>query len=136
VKTLKISADFSEIDKARKFIRKSLEESNISEVNSYPVELSLVEACNNIVMYAYPQNKGEIFIRLWQEDRKIFLEIRDQGIPFNPSNAETPDLEEMLRTGKKGGLGILLFSKLMDGFNYKREQDQNVLTMWKVIKED
>lgn len=134
MKTLKILSDYSGIEKARQFLKKSLEELKISEEDSFQIELSLVEVCNNIVMYAYPQKKGEIVIGLFEEEGKIFLEIRDRGIPFDPTKAKTPDLEEFLRTGKKGGLGILLYRKLMDGFDYKREDAENVLTMWKTLK--
>ena len=65
----------------------------------------------------------------------MFVEIRDWGVPFNPRGLEEPDIQEIIKSEKKGGLGVFLSRKLMDGFDYKREKDQNVLTIYKTIKE-
>jgi len=45
-----------------------------------------------------------------------------------------PTLEEMISREQMGGLGIFLARKLMDGFLYRREDDQNVLVMYKKPK--
>jgi anti-sigma regulatory factor (Ser/Thr protein kinase) len=89
----------------------------------------------NIIRYAYPNDKGEIFLKIWQSDGKMFLEIRDWGVPFDPRGLDEPDIQEIIKSEKKGGLGVFLSRKLMDGFDYKREKDQNVLTIYKTIKE-
>ncbi len=94
----------------------------------------MLEICLNIIKYAYPQEKGEIFIKIWLEENKIFLQIRDYGIPFDPRESEAPELEEIIKNEKKGGFGILLARKLMDGFDYKRQNSQNILTMYKKFK--
>lgn len=131
--SLKITSEMSEVDKIRSFLKKGLEKFNISDEDYFQMELSLLEICINIMSYAYPQDKGEIFLKSWQEEGKIFLEIRDNGIPFDPRKTKEPDLEKMIRKGEKGGLGIFLSRKLMDGFDYKRENNQNILTMFKKI---
>lgn len=134
MKSLKIQSDLAEVEKVRSFLKESLEELNLSEKAYYIIELSLLEICINIIRYAYPQEKGEIFLKAWQEERKIFLEIRDSGIPFDPTETKTPDIKEIIKDKRKGGLGIFLAQKLMDGFEYKRENNQNVLAMYKRIK--
>ena len=40
-------------------------------------------------------------------------------------------MREMLSGERMGGLGIFLARRLMDGFDYRREAGQNVLTMSK-----
>ncbi|MFQ6052122.1 MAG: ATP-binding protein [Candidatus Hydrothermarchaeota archaeon] len=135
MKTLKITSDLTELDKIRSFLKKNLKGLNISDKDYYKIELSLLEICVNIIRYAYPKEKGEISFKTWHREGKIFLEIRDKGIPFDPRKAKKPDIGEIIRNEKKGGLGILLSSKLMDGFDYKRENNQNILTMYKKIKE-
>jgi len=131
--SLIITSEMSEVDKIRSFLKKSLEKLNISDEDYFQMELSLLEVCMNIMSYAYPQDKGEIFLKNWQEEEKIFLEIRDNGIPFDPRKTKEPDLKKMIKKGKKGGLGIFLSRKLMDGFDYKRENNQNILIMFKKI---
>ena len=135
MKTLKISSDLAELDKMRSFLKKSLKGLGISDKDFFKIELALLEVCINIIMYAYPNDKGEIFLKVWQNEGKMFLEIRDWGIPFDPRKLEEPDIREIIRSEKRGGLGVFLSRKLMDGFDYKREKDQNVLTIYKKIKE-
>lgn len=93
-----------------------------------------MEMCTNVIRYAYPQDKGDVFLKSWKDEGKIFFEIKDKGIPFDPNKMKTPDIKEIIKSEKTGGYGIFLSRKLMDGFNYKREKDQNILTMYKKIK--
>jgi len=130
---LKVVSELEEIEKIRNFLRKNLKGLKISEKDYYQIELSLLEICINIIRYAYPEQKGEIILRIWRQKGKVFLEIRDNGIPFDPTKSSPPDLKEILTNEEKGGLGIFLSRKLMDGFDYKREKGQNILTMYKKL---
>lgn len=136
METLKITSDLAEVERVRGFLKDHLKGLHLSENAYYIIELSLLEICINIIRYAYPENKGEIFLKTWQEDNKVFLEIRDNGIPFDPTDSEAPDIDEIIRNERKGGLGIFLARELMDGFSYERKTDQNVLTMFKTIQEE
>ncbi len=133
--TLKIASDLAELDRMRAFLKKSFEGLSISDKDYFKIELALLEICVNIIRYAYPGDKGEIFLKIWQSKEKMFMEIRDWGVPFDPRGLKEPDIQEIIRSEKKGGLGVFLSRKLMDGFDYKREKDQNVLTIYKTIKE-
>jgi len=134
MKKFKILSDLAELDKARTFLRGALQDLNLSEKAYYIIELSLLEICVNIIKYAYMKKKGDIFLKIWQEEGRIFFEIRDNGVPFDPTQSKAPDIEEMIKDAKTGGLGIFLVRKLMDGFDYRREDNQNVLIMYKTIK--
>ena len=132
---LKIDSDFAELEKMRTFLRESIEGFSVSDKDYFKIELALLEICVNIIRYAYPNDKGQIFLKIWESEGKMYLEIRDWGVPFDPSELEEPDIQEIIESEKKGGLGVFLSRKLMDGFDYKREKDQNVLTIYKSIKE-
>jgi len=125
----------AEVERIRHFLKKNLRDLNLSDKDYYRIEVSLLEIVLNIIRYAYPQEEGDIFIKTWQKEGKIYFEIRDKGVPFDPRKAEMPDIKELLKNEKKGGLGIFLSRKLMDSFDYKREDNQNILTMSKKIKE-
>jgi sigma-B regulation protein RsbU (phosphoserine phosphatase) len=133
-RTLKMENDLADLDKIRDFLKKNLSGLNISDKDSFKIELSLLEICINIIRYAYPLKQGEILLKTWQDDEKIFFEIRDSGIPFDPRTLKKPDIKEIIRSEKKGGFGVFLSRTFMDGFDYKRENNQNVLTIYKIIK--
>ncbi len=122
-----------EIEKVRHFLQKALKELKLSEEAFYLIELSILEMCINIVRYAYPEDKGDISIKIWYQRGDLFFEIKDWGIPFNPENIKEPDIQEMIDQNRTGGLGIFLSRKLMNGFEYKREKGQNILIMHKKI---
>jgi anti-sigma regulatory factor (Ser/Thr protein kinase) len=129
--TITVESRLHELDKVRAFLKKNLAGLDLSEEDIYKVELSLVEMCSNIMRYAYVQDKGEIAVSAWHEEGKFYLEVRDRGVPFDPRQVKRPTLEEMIGREQMGGLGIFLARKLMDGFIYRREGDQNVLIMYK-----
>jgi anti-sigma regulatory factor (Ser/Thr protein kinase) len=131
MKTLTVTSDLKELNKIRAFLKENLNHLTISENDYYTIELSMLEICVNIIRYAYPGTRGEINLKTWKEQNKFYLEISDDGIPFDPRIVEEPDLEKMISDGHKGGFGIFLSRKLMDGFDYKRENDQNILTIYK-----
>jgi len=131
MKTLKVKSELAQLEKIRKFIKENLKEYSLSEEDYFRIELSLVEICTNIMRYAYPGTTGDLFLKTWHRDAVIYWEIRDGGIPFNPTGLKDWDIKEMISREKKGGLGIFLARKLMDGFSYRRDDDQNVLTISK-----
>jgi len=134
-KSLTIKSDIIEIEKVRSFLEEALKDFDLSEEAYYLVELSLLEMCINIVRYAYPEEKGDISLKIWNQEKEIFFEIRDWGIPFDPREAPEPDVQEMVKQGQTSGLGIFISRQLMNGFEYRRENNQNVLIMYKSIDE-
>jgi anti-sigma regulatory factor (Ser/Thr protein kinase) len=131
ISAIKVQSELRELDKVRAFLKKNLDGLDISEEEIYKIELSLVEMCTKIMRYAYPKEKGEIVIKAWYGKGDFSLEIRDNGVPFDPRQVKRPTLEEMINRDQMGGLGIFLARKLMDRFSYRREDDQNILTMSK-----
>jgi anti-sigma regulatory factor (Ser/Thr protein kinase) len=134
-KSLTVKSDLIEIEKVRVFLEETLKGLNLSEEAYYLIELSLLEMCINIVRYAYPEEKGNISLKIWNCEEKIFFEIRDWGIPFDPREVPEPDIQEMVKQSQTGGLGIFLSRQLMNGFEYRRKDNQNILIMYKSIEE-
>ncbi len=134
-KSLTVRSDLGEIEKVRIFLKETLRDFNLSDEAYYLIELSLLEMCINIVRYAYPNEKGDIFLKIWDQEKQLYFEIRDWGIPFDPREAKEPDIREMVNLGQTGGLGIFLCRQLMNGFEYRRENNQNILILHKRIEE-
>lgn len=131
---IKITSELSQVDRIRDFLHDFLKDVNLAEEAYYWIELSMVEMAINIVRYAYPEGRGDIFLKVWRENDWIHFEIRDQGIAFDPSKAKKPDIKRMMSDEQKGGLGIYLTRKLMDRFDYRREGCQNILIMSKRLE--
>jgi sigma-B regulation protein RsbU (phosphoserine phosphatase) len=134
VRSLTLSSDLAEVAKVRDFVNESLAGLPLKDKDAFRIDLALVEVCINIVLYAYPQNKGTLSLRSWLTPGRVNFEIRDSGMPFDPRSMKKPDLKEIMRTARHGGFGIFLSRAMMDGFDYRREDGQNILTLYKKLR--
>ena len=57
--------------------------------------------------------------------------IVDDGAAFDPTEAPTPDGRGSLDESSIDGLGFLLVGQMMDGVEYRRLQDCNIVTLTK-----
>lgn len=129
-----VPAALEEIDRVRGFLRDFLPGLGFKEEDELKVELALHEICVNVVLYAYPEGRpGDMAVRLWSDEGSLFVEVRDRGVPFDPAKKPRPDLLSKIRHGKRGGFGIYFFKTLMDGFTYRREGNENILTVFKKL---
>jgi serine/threonine-protein kinase RsbW len=133
-KELRVKADLAEIERVRDFLRQRMHGIIIAEEETMKPELALHEIFVNIVMYSYPDGEGDVTIRIRSDEGNFCIEIRDRGIPFNPDEIPPMDLEKKTQLGTGGGLGIHLFKTLMDEYSYKRDGDENILTICKRIR--
>ena len=103
-------------------------------INSY--KLVIEEACTNIIRHGYRDIKGgEISIKAIVRQQSLTIVIIDQGISYDPRQAQTPDLEKYIQIGKKGGLGIFMMRKLMDDVQYNITSRGNELRLTKQREE-
>ena len=105
------------------------------EVLQFKLRLSVEEAVENVVRYAYDGGIGwlETDIHFDQDALLLTIELRDAGTPFNPLEREDPDLTQSAEEREVGGLGIFLCKKMMDSIEYRYEDGNNVLTMTKKV---
>ena len=106
------------------------------EVLQFKLRLSIEEAVENVVRYAYDGGIGwlEAGTSLDQDSLVLTIELRDAGVPFNPLEKEDPDVTLSADERKIGGLGIFLCKKMMDNIDYRYEDGNNVLTMTKKVQ--
>lgn len=97
----------------------------------FRIELSVEEAVENVVRYAYEGGIGWLEVGTSLDDDTLLLniELRDAGTPFNPLEHADPDITTPATERQIGGLGIFLCKQMMDSIEYRYEDGNNVLTM-------
>lgn len=108
------------------FILSATKGSGLDEREAFHLMMAVDEACTNIIKYG---RSGEIEIRCDVEDGQVEVEIRDEGVPFNPLEAPAPKIKAPLEERKVGGLGIYVIRTLTEDLRYERRGGRNVLTM-------
>jgi len=89
---------------------------------------------NNVISYAYQDDQEhEIEVRVEVAGERLLVSIADDGIPFNPFDAELPNNGFELNNRPNGGLGIHLVRNCMDKVAYQRRTDTNVLYLVKSL---
>ena len=103
----------------------------------FKIELSIEEAVENVVQYAYEGGIGwlEAETSLDHDTLVLTIELRDAGVPFNPLEKSDPDITLTASERPVGGLGIYLCKRMMDSISYRYEDGNNVLVMKKQIKQ-
>jgi serine/threonine-protein kinase RsbW len=111
------------------------EENGIPGKTLFQLNLALDELLTNTITYGYPEGgEHEIMLRLIPEGEKgLLIEIRDDGLAFNPLEVKAPDLKQDIEERPIGGLGIHLVRQMLDELEYRRENGQNILLMRKSI---
>lgn len=101
----------------------------------FKIRLSIEEAVENVVQYAYEGGLGwiEVGTELDPTGLMLTVELRDAGVRFNPLDAPDPDLTLSAEDRPIGGLGIFLCKQLMDNVQYHYMDNCNILTMKKML---
>ena len=101
----------------------------------FKIELSIEEAVENVVRYAYEGGIGWLEAGTSLDDKSLLLtiELRDAGMPFNPLEKDDPDVTLGANERPVGGLGIYLCKRMMDNIEYHYKDGNNILTMKKLV---
>jgi anti-sigma regulatory factor (Ser/Thr protein kinase) len=125
---LSMANDSADLARVLDEIDARLAELPVSAKRKYAVRLALDELVSNILQYAYDDTAiHPIRIRLETGD-PFFLEIEDDGKPFDPlADAPPPVLDGPVEDRPIGGLGLHILKEMGMKLNYRREAGRNLL---------
>ncbi|MCS0504672.1 ATP-binding protein [Ancylobacter mangrovi] len=106
------------------------EAADLSPKATHRLQLAVDEFVNNAVDYGYPDGRpGEIGVQVRCADDSVELTLSDDGDPFDPFTAPSPEIDGTLDERHIGGLGVHLIRTLARSFAYRRENGRNVVTL-------
>ena len=119
----------------REFIRTSLQQYNISDLEMGAIVLAMDEMCSNLMIHAHHCNPDHSMqIRIVVNDpHKFIFEIVDDGMMFDINRFTEPEIGNLVHEKRKGGLGIRLVKTIMDKIEYKKEGEKNVCRLFKTV---
>ncbi|MCW5910327.1 MAG: ATP-binding protein [Cyclobacteriaceae bacterium] len=131
-----IGCSLSNLKGIREFVRSSLKDQQVPEIEMSAIVLALDEMCSNLMIHAHhcnPDHMLELHIDIPATGKLIF-EIVDDGSLFNINDFHEPELGNLVHQKRKGGLGIRLVKAIMDSVEYLKRDEKNVCRLIKVIK--
>lgn len=121
------------LKKIRSFVSDHLHDIQLNDEQSNLVVLAVDEVCANIMIHSNQCNhKKHLEISIRQDDQRVIIEVSDEGTAFNPQTYQEPKLDEVVRSRKKGGIGMMLVRRIMDKIEYDRIQGRNICRLIKV----
>ena len=100
------------------------------------LNVALDELLQNTLAHGFPGRKGgAVTIDAELGTDRLTVTLSDDGQPFNPLDAASPDTTRSLEERPVGGLGIHLVRQLMDEVHYHRRGGRNVVVLVKRLKE-
>lgn len=104
----------------RDFVAKVASKVGFNNDEASKIELAVDEACTNVIKHAYENNSNQVIdIQIRVDKKKLTITVTDKGKGFNPDNVKTPDLNQSIKEGRGGGLGICLIRTLMDKVDFQ-----------------
>jgi len=135
VKEIVVDAKLENIDVVTEFVNDFLDQIDCPVKAKMQIDIVIDEIFGNICHYAYEDSEGTATVRVELRDTQeaICLTFIDSGVPYNPLEAEEPDITLSAEKRKIGGLGIYLVKKNMDEIKYEYVDKKNRLWMEKKL---
>ena len=137
MKELTLKASLENIRKITDFVEEELADLKCPVKSHMHIVMAIDELISNVAHYAYGLRTGDVKV-IFDYDKAedtIIITFIDRGIPFNPLEVEEPDISLDAHEREIGGLGIFMVKKMMDDIEYRYEDDCNILTIKKRIRE-
>ena len=133
MKEITVEAKIDNVGPVTDFIDEQLEKLDCPFKARTQIDVAIDEIFSNIAKYAYPQGNGKATVRFepQSDPRGACIWFIDEGIPYDPLSAETPDVSLPAEERDVGGLGIFLVRKTMDDVRYEYKDGKNILCLHK-----
>ena len=119
----------------RDFVIEYLHAFALTDIMTNQIVLAVDEICANLIIHANHENPDKyIHLAVQKQDGMLKFEITDNGLAFQRSKYKEPNIEDNIRQGKKGGVGIALVNRIMDKVEFETNGTQNVCVLYKKIK--
>jgi serine/threonine-protein kinase RsbW len=132
---LKLYCNTGQLVVLRNFLEKILNDTPLSEIERHQVILAVEEVCSNLIIHSHACNPTT-FIELKTKisNGQAIFEIMDFGEGFNILEYQEPELTQVVKTKRKGGLGIMLVKKIMDKIEFESNGTKNTCRLFKELK--
>ena len=131
----KVGCSIENLKGVRDFIRTSLKNHGISDLEVSEMVLAMDEMCSNLMIHAHDCNPSDLFelhILVDKNDPVVF-EIIDDGTAFDINQFTEPSMDNIIHEKRKGGLGIRLVKSIMDKIEYQKLMDKSICRLIKNV---
>ncbi|MFD2246126.1 ATP-binding protein [Pontibacter ruber] len=132
---IRVNCSKKNLKPIRDFVTEYLEPLKLSDIMMNQIVLAVDEICANLIIHANQEDPSKyISLAIHKQPSVLKFEITDNGVAFQKSNYKEPNIEEHVKVGKKGGVGIALVNRIMDKVEFSTNGSKNICLLYKKIK--
>ncbi len=123
------------LQRIRTFVIEVLRQQQLSELEVHSMVLAVDEVCANMMIHSNkcsPDHSIEVEVITKNKDKVVF-NIIDHGHAFDIRNHPEPDINEIIRKKKKGGIGLMLVKRIMDEIDFINKEGFSVVKLTKYL---
>lgn len=114
-----VQAELNSLPEVRAYVQEAARKACDQPKFIYDLALAVDEVVTNVIIHGYGGGPGMIMIHVDLTDSQVEVLIRDQAMPFDPTQVEEPDLDIPLEDRQIGGLGVYMARVLTDQMIYR-----------------
>ncbi|MCH6236575.1 ATP-binding protein [Cognataquiflexum rubidum] len=131
---LRLYCDTAQLSELRQFLEAILKQTPLSEIEQHQVILAVEEVCANLIIHSHDCNSNEfIDLNVISSKALIVFEILDFGKGFNILEYREPEISQVIKSKRKGGLGIILVKRIMDKIEFESFENKNICRLYKIL---
>nr|MBF0681797.1 ATP-binding protein [Pseudomonas sp.] len=132
--TLDLIPDLSAVTQAVQWLERLGDRYGWPSRLQFTLTLSVDEALANIISHAFAKGGTSnaspyVSLRHRVDAHGVHIEIRDNGMAFDPTNISPASCPTSVETASIGGHGIRLMRHYLKALSYARQDDENRLTL-------
>ena len=133
--SIKVPCLKDNLSKIRSFVSEVLHHFDLTEVEINNMVLAVDEVCANLIIHSYKCNPDEeIEVDITTEtNHKIVFDILDRGEGFDIRNHKEPVIEDIIKSKRKGGVGLMLVKKIMDEIDFVPTKTYSIVRLTKKL---
>lgn len=128
-----ISCSKERLKDIRLFVRESLQNHGLDDVQISAMVLAIDEMSANLIIHGHACNPDEYFdiIIEIQKGKGVFFRIFDDGATFDINSYQAPQLDDLIKRQRKGGVGLILVKKIMDEIKLDSKSGKTCYELYK-----
>ncbi|MBD2714537.1 ATP-binding protein [Microvirga sp. STR05] len=132
---LRISCSRHNLKVVRDFVTDYLKAYQLPDLQLNQIVLAVDEVVANLIIHANSEDESQhLDLALDVSNKQFGIEIFDDATSsYAPSTYHEPDLQEYIRQGRKGGVGMTLVNRIMDRVEFSTQGRRNVCRLYKQL---
>ncbi len=131
---IKIPCTTENLKEVRKFINDSLSRYAIHENELNMITLAVDEICANRIIHSNKSDKNNhLEVEILNNSDGLVFKIKDKGEYYDNTTQLDPEILNLVKDKRKGGIGLMLARKIMDSIEVKKEEPYTMYTLTKKL---